>query len=81
MSRQMVDGVRKGEPEQRRTGPNPATKRYWPGRAPDWVEQQQQGESSDDEAPREAKVEAVAAPVVVKKVVPYTLARCLILSV
>ena len=52
-------------------------KRYWPGRAPDWYEQQQAGaEDSEPEEDQEAEPEeetaatTVAAPVVLKKVSP-----------
>ena len=46
-----------------------AVKRYWPGRAPDWYnEKEQQQESEDEEASGEdeADVTGIAPPVVIK---------------
>ncbi|KXZ46231.1 hypothetical protein GPECTOR_45g101 [Gonium pectorale] len=45
-------------------------KRYWPGRAPEWAEQQQ-----EDEGPRERVRTEVAAPVIVRRADDPRLAR------
>ena len=50
-------------------GGQAAVKRYWPGRAPDWYnEKEQQQDSEDEEASGEdeADVTAIAPPVVIK---------------
>uniref|UniRef100_A0A383V586 Micro-fibrillar-associated protein 1 C-terminal domain-containing protein n=1 Tax=Tetradesmus obliquus TaxID=3088 RepID=A0A383V586_TETOB len=51
-------------------------KRYWPGRAPAWVESQQQDAVPADEAlAQQVQRTAISAPVVVKKVADPRLAR------
>jgi microfibrillar-associated protein 1 len=54
-------------------------KRYWPGRAPAWIEQQQQEQAaavpSEDALAQQVQRTAISAPVVVKKVADPRLAR------
>lgn len=50
-------------------------KRYWPGRAPDWVEEGGEEEELVQEQQEERSRTSVAAPVVVKKADDPRLAR------
>lgn len=54
-------------------------KRYWPGRAPAWIEQQQQEAAAavpaEDALAQQVQRTAISAPVVVKKVADPRLAR------
>ncbi|KAF6255662.1 hypothetical protein COO60DRAFT_191946 [Scenedesmus sp. NREL 46B-D3] len=55
---------------------NTRVKRYWPGRAPAWVESQQQDAVPADEAlAQQVQRTAISAPVVVKKAADPRLAR------
>lgn len=53
-------------------------KRYWPGRAPAWIEQQQEQAAavpSEDALAQQVQRTAISAPVVVKRVADPRLAR------
>jgi microfibrillar-associated protein 1 len=53
-------------------------KRYWPGRAPAWIEQQQQEAAAAvpaEDLAQQVQRTAISAPVVVKKVADPRLAR------